>query len=135
MKNRLQELRWEKDWSQTQLAMKSNVSHSTISLIENNPLENPHVYTAIKLAHALGVSVEDIFKFWEWRKYVNISVDVIGIKVTKNAEGKFDHKVVSETKFTSYEEAGKSIDSHNVKGLVFVGIPTYNWVLRMWIFN
>ena len=62
MYNRLQELRWEKDWSQTQLAMKSNVSHSTISLIENNPLENPHVYTAIKLAHALGVSVEDIFK-------------------------------------------------------------------------
>lgn len=32
-----------------------------------------------------------------------IGVDVIGIKVTKNAEGKFDHKVVSETKFTSYE--------------------------------
>ena len=62
MKNRLQEMRWEKNWSQTQLAMKSNVSHSTISLIENNPLENPHVYTAIKLAHALGVSVEDIFK-------------------------------------------------------------------------
>ncbi len=61
MKNRLQEMRWEKNWSQTQLAMKSNVSHSTISLIENNPLENPHVYTAIKLAHALGVSVEDIF--------------------------------------------------------------------------
>lgn len=128
MYNRLQELRWEKDWSQTQLAMKSNVSHSTISLIENNPLENPHVYTAIKLAHALGVSVEDIFKLWEWRKDMmkKIGVDVIGIKVTKNAEGKFDHKVVSETKFTSYEEAGKSIDSHNVKGLVFVGIPTYN---------
>lgn len=56
----------------------------------------------------------------------NIGVDVIGIQVTKNAEGKFDHKVVSETKFTSYEEAGKSIDSHNVKGLVFVGIPAYN---------
>lgn len=128
MYNRLQELRWEKDWSQTQLAMKSNVSHSTISLIENNPLENPHVYTAIKLAHALGVSVEDIFKLWEWRKNImkNIGVDVIGIQVTKNTEGKFDHKVVSETKFTSYEEAGKSIDSHNVKGLVFVGIPTYN---------
>ena len=128
MKNRLQELRWEKDWSQTQLAMKSNVSHSTISLIENNPLENPHVYTAIKLAHALGVSVEDIFKLWEWRKYVmkNIGVDVIGIQVTKNADGKFDHKVVSETKFTSYEKAGKSIDANNIEGLVFVGIPTYN---------
>lgn len=37
----------------------------------------------------------------------NTVVDVIGIQVTKNTEGKFDHKVVSETKFTSYEEARK----------------------------
>lgn len=56
----------------------------------------------------------------------NIGVDVIGIQVTKNTEGKFDHKVVSEIKFTSYEEAGKSIDAHNVKGFVFVGIPICN---------
>lgn len=62
MKNRLQEMRWEKNWSQAQLAIRSNVPRSTIGAIENNPLENPHVYTAIKLAHALGVSVEDIFK-------------------------------------------------------------------------
>lgn len=128
MKNRLQEMRWEKNWSQAQLALRSNVPRSTIGAIENNPLEDPHTSTAIKLAHALGVSVEDIFKLWEWRKNImkNIGVDVIGIQVTKNTEGKFDHKVVSETKFTSYEEAGKSIDAHNVKGLVFVGIPTYN---------
>lgn len=56
----------------------------------------------------------------------NIGVDVIGIQVTKNADGKFDHKVVSETKFTSYEKAGKSIDANNIEGIVFVGIPTYN---------
>lgn len=61
MKNRLQEMRWEKNWSQAQLAMRSNVPRSTIGYIENNQFENPHVYTAIKLAHALGVSVEDIF--------------------------------------------------------------------------
>ena len=54
----------------------------------------------------------------------NTVVDVIGIQVTKNTEGKFDHKVVSETKFTSYEEAGKSLDAHNVKGIDVVGIPT-----------
>ena len=54
----------------------------------------------------------------------NIGVDVIGIQVTKNADGKFDHKVVSETKFTSYEKAGKSIDANNIEGIV--GIPTYN---------
>lgn len=56
----------------------------------------------------------------------NTGVDVIGIKVTKIAECEFDHKIVSETKFTSYEEAGKSIDANNVKGLIFIGIPTYN---------
>ena len=61
MKNRLQEMRWEKNWSQAQLAMRSNVPRSTIGAIENNPLEDPHTSTAIKLAHALGVSVEDIF--------------------------------------------------------------------------
>lgn len=61
MKNRLQEMRWEKNWSQAQLAMRSNVPRSTIGYIENNQFENPRVYTAIKLAHALGVSVEDIF--------------------------------------------------------------------------
>ena len=36
MKNRLQEMRWEKNWSQTQLAMRSNVPRSTIGYIENN---------------------------------------------------------------------------------------------------
>lgn len=54
-------MRWEKNWSQAQLAMRSNVPRSTIGAIENNPLEDPHTSTAIKLAHALGVSVEDIF--------------------------------------------------------------------------
>jgi DNA-binding XRE family transcriptional regulator len=62
MLNRLQELRWDKNWSQAKLSMRSNVPRSTISDIENNQFENPRVYTAIKLAHALGVSVEDIFK-------------------------------------------------------------------------
>lgn len=61
MKNRLQELRWERDWSQAKLSIRSNVPRTTIGAIENNQFENPHVYTAIKLARALGVSVEDIF--------------------------------------------------------------------------
>lgn len=61
MINRLQEIRWEKNWSQSQLSMRSNVPRSTIGAIENNPFENPGVYTAIKLSRALGVSVEDIF--------------------------------------------------------------------------
>ena len=61
MKNRLQELRWSKGWTQTQLAQRSGVQQSDIAKIENNTKENPGVYTALRLAHALSVSVEDIF--------------------------------------------------------------------------
>lgn len=61
MKNRLQELRWNKGWSQSQLSRISGVPQSVISEIENDIEENPRVYTAIRLAHALSVSVEDIF--------------------------------------------------------------------------
>mgnify|MGYP001713493298 CR=1 len=62
MENKLQELRWKKDWTQKQLSIRSNVPQSVISSIENNQMENPRIYTAIKLARALSVSVEDIFK-------------------------------------------------------------------------
>lgn len=62
MKNCLQELRWERDWSQAKLSIRSNVPQSVISSIENNQMENPRVSTALKLAKALSVSVEDIFQ-------------------------------------------------------------------------
>ena len=62
MRNRLQELRWQKNWSVTKLSMRSGVSVSTISEIENDQQMKPRVLTALRLAHALGVSVEDIFK-------------------------------------------------------------------------
>lgn len=55
-------MRWEKNWSVTKLSMRSNVSVATISEIENDQSMNPRVLTALRLAHALGVSVEDIFK-------------------------------------------------------------------------
>lgn len=61
MENRLQELRWKKNWSQNQLSIKSGVPQSVISTIENNMFENPGVFTAIRLSHALSVTVEDIF--------------------------------------------------------------------------
>lgn len=62
MENKLQELRWKKDWTQKQLSIRSNVPQSVISSIENNQMENPRIYTAIKLARAFSVSVEDIIK-------------------------------------------------------------------------
>lgn len=63
MKNRLQEIRWEKDWSLTQLSKKSGVPKPTITLIENGNTDNPRIGTCIRLAHALGVEVEEIFYF------------------------------------------------------------------------
>lgn len=61
MKNKLQKLRWEKNWSQNQLSIKSGVPQSAISIIENNMSENPGVFTALRLSRALSVTVEDIF--------------------------------------------------------------------------
>lgn len=61
MRNRLQELRWNKGWSQVQLSRISGVPQSVISEIENDIEENPKVSTALRLSHALSVSVEDIF--------------------------------------------------------------------------
>lgn len=60
MKNNLQEIRWEKNWSQKYLSMRSKVPQSVISEIENGN-EVPNVLTALKLAKALSVKVEDIF--------------------------------------------------------------------------
>lgn len=61
MRNRLQELRWEKDWSQEQLSRRSGVTRKTIDHIENGVTQAPSVYTALLLAKALSVKVEDIF--------------------------------------------------------------------------
>ena len=60
MKNNLQEIRWEKNWSQKYLSIRSRVPQSVISDIENNN-KAPNVLTALKLAKALSVRVEDIF--------------------------------------------------------------------------
>lgn len=62
MKNNLQKLRWEKGISQTQLSKESGIKQQMISSIENNQLSTPSVKTALKLARALKVSVEDIFE-------------------------------------------------------------------------
>lgn len=63
MKNRLQDLRWKKGWSEEQLSRESGVSRSTICYLENNENVNPKVESAFKLAQALEVSVEEIF-YW-----------------------------------------------------------------------
>lgn len=61
MKNNLQKIRWEKNLSQKMLAQKSSVPQSVISSVENG-LTIPNLITALRLAKALGVTVEDIFQ-------------------------------------------------------------------------
>lgn len=62
MKNNLQELRWEKNWSRKQLHIYSGVSASAITHIENDKDYDPSVSIALKLAKAFHVKVEDIFQ-------------------------------------------------------------------------
>ena len=61
MKNLLKDKREEKGMSQNYLAEKSGVSRQTISLIENNAIDNIESKTMLKLATALRCDVGDIF--------------------------------------------------------------------------
>lgn len=61
MQNRLQELRWNKNWSQVKLAARSGVSRALIAKIENDQTANPSIQTAILLSRALCVDIEAIF--------------------------------------------------------------------------
>ena len=61
MRNRVKELRWEKNWSQATLSKYSGVRRSTIAAIEGNVNMNPTVLKALLLAKALDAPVETIF--------------------------------------------------------------------------
>ena len=82
MKINLQEIRWKKNWSQKYLSMRSKVPQSVISEIENGN-EIPSVLTALKLAKALSVKVEDIFTLWFGKECVMQEkgfVKIMGLK-------------------------------------------------------
>ena len=53
-------LREEKGWSREKLAVESNVSYNTIVKIEYGGIKNPKIETVIKLAKALGVSLDKL---------------------------------------------------------------------------
>ncbi|RBQ24605.1 hypothetical protein ALNOE001_00320 [Candidatus Methanobinarius endosymbioticus] len=62
MKNRLEELRNEKEISQIELANILEVSRQTISSLENGRY-NPSVILAFKIAEYFEMSIEDIFLY------------------------------------------------------------------------
>ena len=64
MKNRLEELRKERDIKQEQLASVLEVSRQTISSLEKGRY-NPSIQLAFKIARYFEMSIEDIFIYEE----------------------------------------------------------------------
>jgi putative transcriptional regulator len=60
LSNRLRELRSERDLTQAALAELVGVSRKTINTVENGVFV-PSTILALKLARALGCTVEDVF--------------------------------------------------------------------------
>jgi len=54
----LKKLRNKKDWTQERLARESGISFHTLIKIESGRIKNPRLETLIKLAKALGVSID-----------------------------------------------------------------------------
>ena len=63
MKNRLRELRAERNWSQVELGVRAGVSRQAIIAIETGKFD-PSLPLAFKLARLFGLSIEDVFE-WE----------------------------------------------------------------------
>lgn len=61
MKNRVRELRTERQWSQTDLAEKLEVSRQTIHAIETEKYD-PSLPLAFKIAHLFKTTIEQVFE-------------------------------------------------------------------------
>ena len=57
---RLKECRKNKGWTQQKLAEKTGLSFNTITKIEQGIGDSPTLKTLLKLADALGVSLDDL---------------------------------------------------------------------------
>ena len=60
MKNRLRELRSERNWSQADLAERAGVSRQTINAIETEKYD-PSLPLAFALARIFNLKIEDVF--------------------------------------------------------------------------
>ena len=52
--------RKQKNWSQEKLAVESGISYNTIIKIERGGIKNPKIETVIKLADALGITLDEL---------------------------------------------------------------------------
>ncbi len=61
MKNRLRVLRAEREWTQSDLASRLNVSRQTVNSIETERYE-PSLSLAFRIAKLFGLTIEQIFE-------------------------------------------------------------------------
>jgi putative transcriptional regulator len=61
MKNRLKDLRAERNWTQADLAQQVSVSRQTINAIEKGKFD-PSLPTAFRLAKLFDLTIEEIFQ-------------------------------------------------------------------------
>lgn len=61
MKNRIQELRRDRDWSQADLAALLKVSRQTVNALERGRYD-PSLPLAFSIARLFSVSIEEIFQ-------------------------------------------------------------------------
>ena len=57
---RLKELRKERNWTQQDLAQKTNLSFNAVTKIEQGAAKHPTLKTLIKLADAFEVSIDEL---------------------------------------------------------------------------
>ncbi len=60
MKNRLKDLRTERNWTQADLAQRVNVSRQTINAIEKGKFD-PSLPLAFRLARLVNLKIEEVF--------------------------------------------------------------------------
>ena len=58
----IKEIREKLGWSQMELARRSGVKQSALSQIEAGIVNNPRIDTMMKIAEALGVTVDQLVK-------------------------------------------------------------------------
>ncbi|MEW6504036.1 MAG: helix-turn-helix transcriptional regulator [Chloroflexota bacterium] len=62
MKNRLEQFRLQKGWTQQELAQKAGVTRQTIISLESERY-NPSILLAFRLARLFGVPIEELFLY------------------------------------------------------------------------
>jgi transcriptional regulator with XRE-family HTH domain len=53
-------LRKQRGWSQEKLAQESGISYNTLIKLERKGIKNPKIETVVRLADALGVSLDEL---------------------------------------------------------------------------